>query len=196
MTATFVILPGLPGEGPYPEQFTKAGGTHREGLVVQIVPESGKPWVGNFQPGHGALTRVLADPGGGLLLVIAEGLLYTVNPETRRLVGPPVDAIARACQSAGWTALASFTEFVVVGPDGERWQTPRVAWDGIEDLRIEGNRLSARGWNAILEQWEPIEIDLETHQVLKHAFEGPDLLAPGPPRRGLLARVRSWATKR
>jgi hypothetical protein len=196
MTASFVILPGLPGEGPYPEQFTNAGGTHREGFVVQIVPESGEPWVGNFQRGHGTLTRVVAHPGGRLLLVIARGLAYPVDTETRRMVGPPTDAITGACQSAGWVALASFTGLVVFGPDGERWQTPQVAWDGIEDLRIEGNRLFARGWNAILEQWEPIEIDLETHQVLKHAFEGPDLLTPAPPRRGLPGRVRSRGTKR
>ena len=48
----FEILTGLPGTGPWPEQFSATGlGTHSEGFVVRFVPDHGEAWIGNFLPG-------------------------------------------------------------------------------------------------------------------------------------------------
>jgi hypothetical protein len=68
MAPSFELLAGLPGDGPYPEQFTVMGGTHREGFVVRVIPDRASPWVGNIQPGYLAVTRVVPHPDGRTLL--------------------------------------------------------------------------------------------------------------------------------
>lgn len=60
------ILPGLPGVGSLPLQFSATGqGMHREGLVVEFGDdEEGGRWVGNFQPGCTRLSAVFTDEEG------------------------------------------------------------------------------------------------------------------------------------
>src|SRR5215471_12811382 len=155
MAASFEVLPGLPGDGPYPEQFTTAGGTHREGFVVRVLPERGPPWVGNFQRGLGTFSGVMWHPGGRLLLVIAHGQAYLVDPESRRLASTPFDGISGVLEASGWVILASFTDLMILSPHGGQWVSPRVAWDGIRNVRIEGGRLLGDGWSAVLDAWRP-----------------------------------------
>jgi hypothetical protein len=164
------ILPGLPGTGPYPVQFSAHGGTHREGLVVQFSPDRGEPWVGNFQPQFGGhLSAVFELPGSADFVVVSGGQAYQVDPEGRRCVEAfGGDFVAAA---AGDQVLVLATEIdALVLRVGERWVSGRLAWDGISELRVEGDRLLGFGWDAVNDVVRPIKLDLETHVILKSAY--------------------------
>ena len=171
MPPSFQVLPGLPGEGPYPEQFTTSGGTHREGFVVRVWSDLGAPWVGNFQPGGGLLSRVLRHPNGRLLLVVSRGLVYPIDPETRKLAGPTLDGIDDAYERTDLLVLVGFTDLTILGPADREWRTPRLAWDGFKNLRVEGPRLTGEGWDAVNDSWRRVEVDLVTHQVIGSAYD-------------------------
>jgi hypothetical protein len=172
MAPTFEVLPGLPGEGPYPEQFTTSGGTHREGFVVRVIPEHGAAWIGNFQPGLGAISKVVVHPDGKTLLVFSRGLAYPIDPETRRLASPAVDdGVRDICVSGDQLVLVGYTGLTILGPGDQRWQSQRLAWDGIKDVCIEGVKLTAMGWDAMGDVWRPVEVALRDGTVKASAYE-------------------------
>lgn len=173
MPVELEALPGLPGDGPYPEQFTTARGTHREGFVVRVTPEQGQAWVGNFQPGLGGLSRAVLHPNGRWVVVISRGQAYVVDAEGRRLVGADHAAVQDALVLPDRLILFTFSEIVVLGPGDDRWQSPQLAWDGFDELTVVGARLKGLGWDAVHDAWRPVEVDLETREVLACAFEWP-----------------------
>jgi hypothetical protein len=188
MAPSFEVLPGLPATGPYPEQFSTKGGTFREGFVVRVIPDRTAPWVGNFQPGGGGISRVVSHPDGRTLLVISRGLAYPVDPESRSLVSPATeDCIQEVCVLGEQLALVGWSELTLLGPESRRWKSPPVATDGIKDVRIEGATLLASGWNGLDEGWQPIEIDLRTGTVVASAGE---FQVVPPARRSLWQVVR------
>jgi hypothetical protein len=180
MAPSFEVLPGLPAEGPYPEQFSGHGGTHREGFVVRVFPDRSAPWVGNFQAGLGGVSRVVPHPDGRTLLVLAGGCAYLVDPEARRLAVPPVDDnVQDVLVFAGQIVFVSFTDVTFLGPGLQRWRSPRLAWDGLKEVRVEGTTLLALGWDVCGEVWRPVEVDLRDGCVLRSAYQ---FEVMGPPR--------------
>jgi hypothetical protein len=169
VAVSFEILPGLPATGPYPEQFSRHGGTHREGFVVRVVPEFGEPWTGNFQgDGYAQRSAVFHHPDGRHLIVVARGVAYVVDPATRRLSDTFSCQLEEAIETDARVVLATGCEIIEVSPVG-RWTSPQVSLDGIKDLRLDGDRVHASGWLAGDEPLRPIEIDLATHEVLSSA---------------------------
>lgn len=170
MSWTHEILPGLPGTGPYPEQFSTQGGTHREGLVVRFTSSEGESWVGNFQPYYKSyLSGVFSHPAGDRFVVLAFGQGYVVDPVTRCLVETAGTGICAATHGDGRLVLATDSEAIVVERD-TKWVSARLAWDGIGDLKLEGDRLTGQGRDALNDDWRPIELDLRNHAVLKSAY--------------------------
>lgn len=169
MTIAFEVLPGLPGTGPLPEQFTTHGGTHREGFVVRVTPEAGAPWVGNFQriAAH-YLSAVFLHPDRKRLVIVAGGLPYLVDPATRAMVGTYRMPVEQAIESIYGLILATSIEVVVIDERGH-WTSPRVALDGIRGLHLDGRMLVGEGW-AGSDDWTPIRIDVEARQVLASAY--------------------------
>ena len=171
MVPSFEVLPGLPGEGPYPEQFTTMGGIHREGFVVRVIPDRASPWVGNFQPGYRGISRVLFHPDGRTLLVVSRGIAYPIDPESRSLASPVVDEdVEDTCVPDGRLVLVGSTDLTILGPGSQRIKTQRVAWDGVQDVRVEGRKLFANGWDAVGDVWRPIEVDLHDGTVTASAY--------------------------
>src|SRR5437870_3458051 len=83
----FRVLPGLPATGAGPEQFSETGrGKHSEGFVVEFFPEMKPSWVGNFQPGLTSYNAVLQLPSGRLVIVVAGGQAYVIDPDERSLL--------------------------------------------------------------------------------------------------------------
>lgn len=185
---SFEILPGLPGTGPYPEQFTTHGGTHREGFAVRFSPQDGEPWVGNFQPGFGAryLSSVFERPAATTFVVVSGGQAYVVDPETRAAVETFGGDIRVGLRDERRLVFATETDAIVVERSG-RWVSARLAWDGIAEVKLEADRLIGQGWDALNDEWRPVELDLRSHAVLKSAYE----FQAVPPPRGLGARLRA-----
>lgn len=191
MNWAFEVLPGLPGTGPYPEQFSTQGGTHREGVVVRFSPSEGESWVGNFQPYYRTyLTGVFAHPAGEHVVVVAQGQGYVIDPASRRLidtVGPGLCAVAH---DDSRLVLATDTE-VIVFERAARWVSERLAWDGVADLRIEGHRLVGQGRDALNDDFREIAVDLERHAILKSAYSA-EVVTPSP---GWMGRLRAAVRK-
>lgn len=185
---SFEILPGLPGTGPYPEQFTTHGGTHREGFVVRFSADDGDTWVGNFQRGFGGryLSAVFEHPAATTFVVVSGGQAYVVEPTTRRSIETFGANICAGVGDEQRLVFATDTEAIVLEPAG-RWVSDRLAWDGIAELKLDGDRLTGQGRDALNDEWRPIELDLQSHAVLESAYE----FQAAPPPRGQRARLRA-----
>jgi hypothetical protein len=48
------------------------------------------------------------------------------------------------------------------GREGEAWESPRLSWEGLTGLRIEGNTLHGLGWDMKTDKDLPFALDLKT----------------------------------
>ena len=158
------ILAGLPGEGPWPEQFTHGDAlTHSEGLVIRFEPPGGSEWVGNFQPGISSVSEVLVHPDRLHAIVIARGQAYVVSVGSRQLVstfGGDITAVLRVPGDSTIIFALSGVRFEALGPDGILWKTSRISWDGFQNLRFAAGALVGEAWSAIEQEWYPFRVDL------------------------------------
>jgi hypothetical protein len=170
------ILPGLPGEGPMPEQFTWPGKrTHSEGLVVRFFPRDGESWVGNFQCGTSRFSTVCVQPDPLRPAVVACGQLYVIDVRTRKMLrvsGGQIEYLAYVPETRS-VVLANGLWFESVGPC--EWKTQRLSWDGMRDIRIVGPRLLGQAWTPMNdnEQWAPFEVDLRDGSSRGGSYDGP-----------------------
>jgi hypothetical protein len=170
------ILPGLPGEGPLPEQFTLPGQrTHSEGFVLRFFPSSGKPWIGNFQGGSSQFSTVMNALDPGRVFVIAKGQLYVVDIETRALLhvgGWGIEFIVHvpATQSI---VLGNGLWFESMGAC--EWKTGRLSWDGMKDIDITGTTLQGLGWTPLNDHkpWAEFQVNLLDGTTLGGSYDGP-----------------------
>ncbi len=169
------ILAGLPATGPLPEQFSATGqGTHREGTVVQFTGVD--TWIGNFQPGHDGLNVVVAHPNGVDVLVIAVGQGYQLNPSIRQVVSTYAMDIMWIERVAEYEMLVLSNDlwFEALGRDGVIWRTQRLSWDGMRNVRCDGDTITGDGWDVMAETWHPFKVDLIEGTAEGGAYTGPD----------------------
>jgi hypothetical protein len=161
----FEVLPGLPGTGPLPEQFTATGrGTHSEGFVIRFYPDTSDSWVGNFQSGDCGCNRVFAHPDDRTVVVIAGGQAYQVDPATRTCLKNFGGTIVEILESSsrGVVVIASLTNLWLLDANGERWVSGRISVDGIRQLRIEGESVAGEAYDPTFDRWYPFVVSLET----------------------------------
>jgi hypothetical protein len=162
---TFRVLPSLRGAGPAPVPFRFAGRDPFDGFVVEFVGIGGGEWVGNFQRAIGTKDAVLFAPRRtDHVIVIAGGMGYVVEIESRTLVrtfgGAVNDLFYLPDRDA--VIFGNGLWFECEGADGRIWKTPRLAWDGTKDVRLEGSLLSGNAFDAGEEAWRPFVVDIET----------------------------------
>jgi hypothetical protein len=165
----FRILQGLPGTGPVPLSFTATGmGSHAEGVVVEFTLEDGGRWVGNFQPGIYGKSAVLAIPHRrDQAVVVAKGQGYLVEPATREFVRAFGGNISEVfvIEVRRVVIFGNGLWFECIGPDGPRWRTRRISWDGIADARIDGDQLRGQAYDPMNEGWTAFGVDIDTGEV-------------------------------
>lgn len=163
----FETLPGLPGTGPLPLQFSRPeSGTHREGLVVRFHPASGPPWIGNFQHGLTDLDSVTDHPNRDDVIVIAHGEGYIVSPETANLagrMGSSDTTVMLPLPERRLVVLAGWGHMDCVGPGGLLWRSDRLFLDALRNVRVEGDWISAEAWEPE-NRWSPLQVNLLTGQ--------------------------------
>jgi len=162
---TFETLPGLPGKGPKPKPFSATQKSWLQaGYVVRITPNSGNSWVGNFQPGPGGATRVLPHPDGSKVVVVAAGQMYVVDPDVRSAsVIPGVVVNIHVLEDPPLLVIDDQgIQFQAFGPEGLRWRTKRISWDGFRNVVITGSQLSGESSNVTGDVWESFQVDLRT----------------------------------
>lgn len=170
------MLPGLPATGPWPEQFSASGhGTHREGFVLEFCPEGKPSWIGNFQPGGTGYSAVIPHPDGTSLIVIAGGQAYVIHPAERRLVttfGGDLD-VALAVPALSMLVFGNGIRLEAWDGSGLRWQTRRIAWDGMHAVRIEDEQIKGEAWSPLDDCEYPFSVDLTTGAVEGGSYNGP-----------------------
>lgn len=169
----YEVLPGFPMQGPMPVPFSAsewgaAWSGHSEGLVVRFLPDTPDQWIGNFQPGSGGWEGVLEHPNGAHVIVVARGQGYVVDPETCKIAVtfprpiqhvvplPKLDAILFS-DGLGFEALKK---------DGIWWRSPRISWDEMRNLKIEGTTLHGEASAPTHDghAWTPFTLDLMSGQ--------------------------------
>jgi hypothetical protein len=168
MATRFEILPGLPGTGPRPEQFSATGhGTHSEGFVVRFLPEGSASWVGNFQGGFGECNGVFVHPNGAHLIVVAAGQAYIVDPQSHTLLHHFGADFAAVVEVPELQALV-FTNglwFDAYDASGHLWRSQRVSWDGIRSLSRSDLTLKGEAYSPFGGFWHPFSLDLASGRV-------------------------------
>ena len=175
------VLPGLPTSGPEPLDFRATPhGRGREGFVVE-VRLGNERWVGNFQRGDGKLSGIYPTPSSGHVCVIASGRGYwvsTSSPARYDIVEAyPVQDVL-TIPDLLLLIFVDYTALAAYGPDGLRWRSSRVSWDGIRISHADANGIEGRGWDASTEQ----EVGFFVHTVTGRAEGGaaPPSTSDGP----------------
>ncbi|WP_457352131.1 hypothetical protein [Roseateles sp. P5_D6] len=141
---------------------------------MEFVTESG-PWVANFRPGLAGIHMADVHPNGRDALVIASGDLWVVNPvrKTAEYVLPVIDSAFEVQNPGGWVFTRQGIALVRLGPDGIRWHTKRLSWDGFDRLRIDSERVSGFAW-SLDSEWVPFEVELATGRSTGGSFSDDD----------------------
>jgi len=63
---------------------------------------------------------------------------------------------------SGLLLFAGHHSILAWGRDGEAWESDRLSWEGITNLRIEGNTLHGEGWDLMTDKDLPFALDLAT----------------------------------
>jgi hypothetical protein len=169
----FRILAGLPGDGPYPEQFSATGlGMHSEGIVVEFMPDSEQSWIGNFQPGGSALTAVVAE--GGSVVVVARGRAYIIDPISRKLLGTLGGSVETLDQVEGGVLVSNGIGFELIGQGISKWRSKRLSWDGMRNIQVHGGLVSGEGW-FFDDSWHIFYVKLSDGSSSGGAYHGPEL---------------------
>ncbi len=166
--ATYEILTGLPGTGPYPEQFSIDGrGTFREGLVIRFHPSDGEPWIGNFQYGAYGMTGAHLHPDGRTVIAIARGTAYHINPNTRKLIRTIGFTVGNVVASSAnqLVVLSDCTTLWLVHADGRIHESERISWDDPMDLGIGERHVFGIASDLDHEEGLPFAVDIETGKV-------------------------------
>ncbi len=165
------ILPGLPGVGGLPRQFSATGqGMHREGLVVEFgadEPPTSARWVGNFQPGRARFSAVFTDAEGLEATVLAGGQGYRVNVVTGALLGEFGGDIESAIEvpCLGCVLFFSPTDVELHRRGSSAvWRSRRISWDGFRNLSLQGDELKGEAW-MFDDTWHPFTVALATGVV-------------------------------
>ena len=58
----------------------------------------------------------------------------------------------------------------------DRWHTPRISWDGFQNVRLEAEQLAGEAWSPVEDRWLPFSVDLETGRIDGGSYNGPETL--------------------
>lgn len=169
------VLPGLPGEGKAPLQFSATRtGMHREGCVVAFGDGDGERWIGNFQPGGGQFTGVFADHDALVACVFSCGQGYAVSMKTGELLaefGGDADSVIEIRHRRS-ILLCGATDFQLHRTDDGSlvWRARRISWDGFRDLKVEDDKLTGEAW-MFDDTWHSFVLNLESAEAVGGSYD-------------------------
>jgi hypothetical protein len=153
----------------YPGASTQGG---RDGILAEVRPENGEPWLGTFASGQIApkgASGIFTTPDPHRLCVVAAGAGYIVtaaapaNWEPVRAT-PIIDV--RPIRAQGLIVFANFTELVAYGAAGIKWRTKRLTWDNLKITEVTDTFIKGKFWDIRSEAMATFTVDLVngTHQ--------------------------------
>jgi len=137
----YEILNSLPTYGPMYVPVTDSGEAfYSEGFPVRFYKTDGTEWVANFQPGWTDLKEIIEFEKTQNLLVVACGTCYLMNPDDTKPIevfGVGYSGIFKANKDR--LVLQDQTDLTIIEPDGKHWDTERISWDGLAEIKVENN---------------------------------------------------------
>ncbi|WP_344973338.1 hypothetical protein [Compostibacter hankyongensis] len=166
MEKQYEILDALPTYGPMHISITdNEQPFYSEGFPVRLYKTDGTNWVANFKPGWTDLRKVIELENTQNLLVISGGTCYLMNPNHTQPIlafGTDYNNIFEASNNR--LVLQDLTGLTIIEPDGAHWDTERISWDGLKDLKVESNIVSGLAFDPIHDddEWAPFSYNLDT----------------------------------
>ncbi len=141
---------------------------YSQGFTVRFYKDNKSDWVANFRPGWTGLNAIYEFDNQQNVLVIAGGTCYIMNPNDTKPIevfGVGYETVIKTLD--GRLILQDLTDITIVEPNGEHWDTERISWDGLKDLKLEGNLVTGLSFDPMYdkEEWVKFVVDLETRKV-------------------------------
>ncbi len=160
----FRICAGLPAYGSAPRPFSPTGqGLHREGFVVEFLPQTSESWIGNFQPGLTSYNAVFAQDAGKLHLVVASGqgyLIDTITGDVKADFGGFIERVD-ALHDIDALLFCNGVSFTLRRGTELLWSSPRLSWNGMRNIQILNGKITGEAW-CYDDTWDSFEVDLAT----------------------------------
>ena len=178
----YEILDSLPTYGPMYVPVTENGEPfYSEGFPVRFNKTDGTDWVANFQPGWTELKRIIEFEATQNLLVLACGTCYLMNPNDTKPIkvfGVGYCDIFNASNDR--LVLQDQTDLTIIEPDGSHWDSERISWDGLKELKVDNNIVSGLSYDPMYDtgEWVAFSYDLDTKTLTGGSYHRYDNKKP------------------
>lgn len=162
----YEILNALPTYGPMYVSVTDNGEPfYSEGLPVRFYKTDGTEWIANFQLGWTDLKEIIELEKTQNLLIVACGTCYLMNPNNTNPIevfGVGYSDIFKASNNR--LVLLDQTDLSIIEPDGTHWNTERISWDGLTEIKVKNNLVTGLAFKPMhdADEWVEFEYDLDT----------------------------------
>ncbi len=149
----------------YPGASTQGG---RDGLLVEVSPEQGTPWLGTFAFGRdiaNGATGIFATPNPRCICVVSKGAGYLVDvayPGSWEIVHATPIIDIRTLPIQEMIVFADHTTLVAYGSSGIKWRTKRLTWDDLKIVEVTDTFIKGEYWDIRTEEKSSFIVDLAT----------------------------------
>lgn len=134
----------------YPGASTEGG---RDGVLVRISPEDGRPWLATFAFGEitpNGASGIFSTPNPRTLCAVARGAGYFVSAAEPRswesIAVLPIRDV-RPVPHNGVIVFANFTHLIAYDQRGVRWRTKRLALDDLKITEVTDMYIKGEFWD-------------------------------------------------
>lgn len=167
----YEVLNSLPAYGPmYISISDSEEPFFSEGFVVRFYKSDKSQWVANFALGWTNYSKVFDFPEHDIIIVIAGGRVYIMNPNyevPQKIFGITINEIVETADRS--LIFANDINIIVFDNlNGEFWETSRISWDGIRNLKVTDDMLYGESYFPanFNEEWHVFSINLKTREVV------------------------------
>jgi hypothetical protein len=146
-----------------------------DGLKVQFLPDNEASWVANLTTdrNHFNVVHYLREPN---VLIIAGGHAYIIDTAEKKVIAEPgfghyTELVAGP---DGTVVIANFVKLTVITPEASVWHSRQISFDGIKDLKLEGDILSGLCFDPRTANgsWEPFSFNMKTKEISGGSYGG------------------------
>jgi hypothetical protein len=140
----------------------------QDGVIVEVLPQGGQPWLGTFAFGDittKGVCGVFAMPQPHRLCVVARGAGYLVradDPTEWEVVAATPVLDVRPIRTRSMLVFADYTRLTAYGPTGLKWRTKRLTWDDLTITEVTDELIRGEYWDVLTESSSSFCVDLDT----------------------------------
>lgn len=147
----------------------------RGALWLNVRPAKGSNFVAQCALGFSdknLASGLWSTPNPDDLLAVAGGYAYRIpasKPESTALLPIRPVVSVHAAPEAHALILVGFHDAVVLTADG-MWQSPKLTWEGVTEVAVDGTILRGKGWHMPSDKEFPFALDLRTQTLVGGGF--------------------------